>query len=292
MKAIDISTWQSNIDFKKVKAAGITAVIIRAGYGREAAQKDNEFENHYRGAKAVGLKIGAYWYSYAMSVTDAEKEAKACLACIKGKSFDLPIYYDMEEDEQNKLSKGTLTQMACSFCDTIIAGGYRAGVYSNPDGFLRQLDYDTIRARYSVWLAHWASRHTIACDIWQYSSEGRVAGVSGDVDMNLIEDPAVIGGGSAQPAAVDTSSDKAASASLTLSYLARSGYQDSGSQVKTLQRLLNALSCRGGDNKALTVDGVFGANTDHAVRTFQKKQSIAVDGIVGSDTWKRLLGAE
>lgn len=291
MKAIDVSTWQSDIDFEKVKRAGITAVIIRAGYGRASSQKDNRFEEHYRGAKAAGLKIGAYWYSYAMSVAQAEQEAQTCLCCIKGKSFDLPIYYDIEEESQDALSMDTLTKMACRFCDTIIAGGYRAGVYSNPDGFSRQLDYDTISSRYSVWLAHWASRHTIACDIWQYSSEGRVAGVSGDVDMNVIENPAVIGG-AAQPTPVATPADKKTTASIKLRYLARMGYENNAAQVKTAQRLMNALGLRGKDDRALTVDGIFGVNTDYAVRVFQKKQSIAVDGIVGTETWKRLLGAE
>lgn len=72
-------------------------MIIRAGYGRETYQKDSEFETHYRNAKAAGLKVGAYWYSYADGVSDAINEANACLACIKGKSFDYPIYYDLEE---------------------------------------------------------------------------------------------------------------------------------------------------------------------------------------------------
>ena len=97
---IDISTWQQNVDFNKVKAAGVTAVIIRGGFSET---KDNQFENHYRGARAAGLKIGAYWYSYAYSVSEAEKEAKACISVLSGKSFDLPVYYDMEESGQMAL---------------------------------------------------------------------------------------------------------------------------------------------------------------------------------------------
>lgn len=88
-KAIDVSYCQTNVDYDRVKNSGIDVVIIRAGYGRESYQKDSEFETHYRNAKAAGLKVGAYWYSYADSVSDAVNEANACLACIKGKALTI-----------------------------------------------------------------------------------------------------------------------------------------------------------------------------------------------------------
>ena len=96
-KVIDVSKHNGSIDFAAVKASGIYAVIIRAGYGREVSQKDPMFDTNYAAAKGVGLHIGAYWYSYADSVADAAKEANACLACIQGKQFDFPVYYDLEE---------------------------------------------------------------------------------------------------------------------------------------------------------------------------------------------------
>ena len=79
---VDVSEFQQNIDFNKMKNDGIKAVIIRAGYGREVSQKDSMFESHYKNAKSANLKIGVYWYSYADSVNDAEKEAKACLESV------------------------------------------------------------------------------------------------------------------------------------------------------------------------------------------------------------------
>ena len=188
---IDISTWQENVDFEKVKAAGISAVIIRGGF---AETRDNQFENHYRGAKAAGLHIGAYWYSYAYSAADAEREAQACIGVLRGKSFDLPVYYDMEEDGQMALGKPTMTAMACRFLDTVKAAGYRVGVYSSPSWFTSVLDYDALKAKYSIWLAHWASAHSRACDIWQYGY-GTVSGVSGDCDCNIIENWDVVDGG-------------------------------------------------------------------------------------------------
>ena len=139
---IDVSTWQRNIDWQRVKAAGIKAVIIRAGFG---VTKDNQFENHYAGARAAGLHLGAYWYSYAYDTDRAEREANACAAVLSGKSFDIPIYYDMEEDDQMPLGRATMTAIACRFLDTLQSKGYRVGMYSSPSWFTDFLDYDLLR---------------------------------------------------------------------------------------------------------------------------------------------------
>ena len=192
---IDISYAQgNNIDFNKVKRAGVTTVIIRIGYGREVSQKDSCFERNYEQAKSVGLKIGGYWYSYANSVSDAEKEARACLKCASSKNFDLPIYYDMEESSQAAShSATTLTNMAKAFCNAIKRGGYSAGVYSNLNWFMNHLHYSELRKLYSIWLAQWGSRRSYDCDIWQYSSAGKVDGISVDVDENVILNPSLPG---------------------------------------------------------------------------------------------------
>ena len=193
---IDVSCWQVDVDYNKVKASGIEAVIIRAGYGRETSQKDTQFETHYKNAKNAGLKIGAYWYSYADSVEDAKKEANACLACVKGKTFDMPIYFDMEDNSQVHLGKATLTQMAKVFCETIKAGGYRAGVYANLNWFNNYLDYSELRKLYSIWLAQYYTSNGKECDIWQNSSTGKISGVNGDCDTNIIFNDKVFGSNS------------------------------------------------------------------------------------------------
>ncbi|MCH5301122.1 MAG: glycoside hydrolase family 25 protein, partial [Ruminococcus sp.] len=193
VNCIDLSTFQINVDFNKVKADGVKAVIIRAGYGRETSQKDTEFETHYKNAKAAGLKVGVYWYSYADSVADAEKEAKACLACIKGKSFDMPIYYDLEDSSQTHLGKTTLTAIAKAFCEVIKAAGYKAGVYANLNWFNNYLYYAELKKLYSIWLAQYNATNQLECDIWQNSSTGNISGVSGNVDTNIIFNDDVIG---------------------------------------------------------------------------------------------------
>ncbi len=192
VNCIDVSAFQSNIDFNKVKKDGIKAVIIRAGYGREASQKDSEFETHYKNAKVAGLKIGAYWYSYADSVEDAEREAKACLECIKGKSFDMPVYYDLEDNSQTNMGKATLTAIAKKFCETIKSAGYRAGVYANLNWFNNYLDYSELKKLYSIWLAQYNVTNQLECDIWQNSSTGNISGVNGDVDTDIIFNENVI----------------------------------------------------------------------------------------------------
>ncbi|MBQ2825168.1 MAG: hypothetical protein IJF19_02735 [Clostridia bacterium] len=186
IKCIDVSEWQGNVDFSKVKKAGIDYVILRAGFGREATQIDSEFLENYKKAKAAGLKVGAYWYSYATDTADAVKEAKACLQVIKGKSFELPVFYDMEDSTQTSLGKATLTKMARAFLEEIKKAGFSAGIYANANWFSNYLDFDGLYKDYYVWLAQYNDVAEFKCDIWQYTSSGKVNGVSGNVDMNII----------------------------------------------------------------------------------------------------------
>ena len=183
---VDISEFQQGINFNKMKNDGIKAVVIRAGYGRESSQKDSMFESHYKNAKSENMMIGVYWYSYADSVGDAEKEAKACLECINNKSLDMPIYYDLEDNSQTKLGKAKLTEIAEHFCETIKKSNYRAGVYANLNWFNNYLDYDKLKKKYSIWLAQYNSVNELNCDIWQNSSTGRVSGYGGNIDTNII----------------------------------------------------------------------------------------------------------
>ena len=184
--AIDVSYCQTGVDYNKVKNSGIDAVIIRAGFGKESYQKDSEFETHYRNAKKAGLAVGVYWYSYAYSVAEAKQEAKVCLACIKDKTLELPVYYDLEESGQTRLGMSALTNIAIAFCEAIKSGGYRAGVYSNLNWLNNYIDYERLRNKYSIWLAQWSSSPSKSCDIWQNADNGRISGISGNVDTDVI----------------------------------------------------------------------------------------------------------
>lgn len=193
VKGIDVSSWQGNIDFKKVKASGVEFVIIRSGYGNLSSQKDNYFDRNYTNAKAAGLKIGTYWYSYASSTSDAVNEAKACLTVIKGKKFDLPVFFDLEESSQFSKGKSFCDSIIQAFCNEIKKNGYSAGLYCSTSP-LNSYVSASVASKYPLWVAQYNSTCTYKAakyQIWQYSDKGSVNGISGGVDMNYLYDTSI-----------------------------------------------------------------------------------------------------
>ena len=182
---IDISKWQPKVDFSQLKSSQVDFVIIRAGYGMFDNQKDPYFESHYNSAKAAGLHVGAYHYSYAKSTAEAAMEAEVFLKWIAGKSFDYPVYLDIEDSSQASLGKDLLTQIVLTFCSRVEEAGYFTGVYANTDWLKNRLHYDKIK-RFTIWKADYRNSpdQSIPCDIHQYTSSGKVNGISGKVDMN------------------------------------------------------------------------------------------------------------
>lgn len=194
-KGIDVSVWNGTIDFEKVKKSGIDFVIIRAGYGRIASQKDRLFEQHYAGAKAAGLQVGVYWYSYADSVAAAHQEAAACIACIKGKQFDFPIYFDIEEQSQFNRGMTFCSELVKAFCNDLEAAGYFAGFYTGRYAVMNYISKE-VAARYAAWIAEWGSKLNYSGQrgMWQYSATGRVNGINGNVDLDesYVDYPTII----------------------------------------------------------------------------------------------------
>ena len=186
MKGIDVSVHNGNIDWQKVKAGGIQFAILRAGYGRLASQKDERFEQNYTGAKAAGIPIGAYWYSYAMSEDEARLEADVFLSIIKGKQFEFPVYYDVEEKKQFALGKEKVSAIMRAFLERVEAAGYFVGLYGSASS-LTTHTADDIKSRYTIWLAHWVNQTSYggAYGIWQHSEKGRVNGINGNVDLDI-----------------------------------------------------------------------------------------------------------
>lgn len=180
---IDVSKHQGMIDWSKVKT---DFAILRAGFGRYESQKDTMFQRNYEGAKAAGIPVGAYWYSYATTVEEAREEARVCLQVLAGKQFEYPIYIDVEDALQRFVGKSKLTAICEEFCDTLEKAGYYAGVYASTSWFLNRLDHARLAGRFSIWLADYRAVYnkTLKRDMHQYTSNGHVEGISGRVDMN------------------------------------------------------------------------------------------------------------
>lgn len=186
-KGIDVCRYQGSIDFNKVKASGIDFVMLRCGtgYGKKAC-KDVKFETYYKQAKAAGLKVGTYFYSYATTENQARIEAGWVLDFIKGKTFEYPVVFDMEEPSQAKLGRTKISAIATAFCSTVEKAGYYVSIYSSKSWVESYYTADVLN-RYDIWLAQWAPSCTYVGDygIWQYTSTGAVPGIKGDVDRNI-----------------------------------------------------------------------------------------------------------
>lgn len=282
-KGIDVSYWNGNIDWTKVKAAGIQFAMLRGGYGTNG--KDSKFEQNYKGAKTVGVPMGVYHYSYAKTVEAAKQEAKFCLSYLKGKQFEYPIAFDIEDSSQRNLGKATITAITKAFCETVEKAGYYVAIYSNLDWLRNRLDLNILKS-YDIWLAQWASKPTYSGSfgMWQYADNGKLNGISGNVDMNisykdyatLIKAAGMNGYKKATKPTVQTTK-KAYSGKLpSIKNGMWLGVGDKGEQVKRLQSFLNWYS-----NYKLIVDGIFGAKTEAAVKAFQKAEGLTVDGQFG-----------
>ena len=182
-KGIDVSQWQGDINWGAVKA---DFAILRAGYGRVKSQIDTKFEQNYRNAKAVGMPLGAYWYSYAMSPDEAREEARVFLEIIKGKQFEYPVYFDVEENKTLALGRDRVSDIIIAFLEEMEKAGYFAGLYMSAS-HLTNLTTQYVKDRFAIWVAHYGvskTTYTGQYGMWQYSSTGRIDGINGNVDLN------------------------------------------------------------------------------------------------------------
>ena len=186
MIGIDVSYHNGKIDWKKVKEASVKFAILRIGYGMYQNQKDKRFEENYKGATSVGIPVGVYLYSYAKNEEEAKREANLCLTWLGNKDLKLPIYFDIEDSSQRGINKLVLNNMCKAFCNIIESRGYWAGIYSNKYWAENIISGNELGKRYTYWIAQYNSKCTYKGNyaIWQYSSDGKVNGISGRVDMN------------------------------------------------------------------------------------------------------------
>ena len=194
---IDVSKYQSGLDWDKIKKSGVSFVIIRIGYRGYGAEgklvKDPMFEEHFTNARNAGLKVGVYFFTQAMNEAEAQEEADGCNWALNGRMLDYPIFYDTEAStapggtgRADGLGVEDRTKCAIAFCERVKELGYKPGVYASTTWYRKRVDYNTLRSRYTIWNAHYGvSSSPIGCDLWQGTEKARINGYSGELDANI-----------------------------------------------------------------------------------------------------------
>lgn len=289
-KGIDVSVCQQNVDFNKVKAAGYSFVIIRIG--DKLNRLDTMFEKHYKAAKAAGLLVGAYWYAYAKTTTEAKLEATSTINALKGKQFEMPIFYDIERRAILDTGRTNVSNLATTFCNTLEEAKYYCGIYGGQELAQNYLT-ETVRTRYCFWYAQYLKkpRYTGPYGIWQFGVAGakpgnnptgvpNVPGVPGECDMDYcyVDYPTKIkekgmNGFTKTPTPEPVKTNPYPEPTTTV----KEG--DTGDSVKWLQWYLTEYGFF--DSK---IDGSFGNITLGGLLSYQFKNDLEVDGKCGPAT--------
>lgn len=190
IKGLDVSEFQGEVDWERVKAAGYKFAMLRAGYGYNTI--DKQFRRNASECNRIGLPVGVYWFCYAFSPEKAVQEADGCIDIISEYRLDYPVCYDIEQASADYIEKQGVSftpalakNVVKSFCDRIEAKGYYAMFYTNRN-FLDTYLGTELSKRYAYWYARYADRFDgTDCGIWQYTSTGSVPGITGNVDLDL-----------------------------------------------------------------------------------------------------------
>ncbi len=189
---IDVSKYNRDIDWEKVKASGIEYAIIRLGYRGSSTGslvEDPYYERNIKGAREAGLKTGVYFFTQALNETEAVEEASMVCALCPKEDLDLPVFLDVESagGRGDLVAKDQRTANIRAFVETLEGKGYSAGVYANKKWLTSYINADEI-SDFPIWLAQYkVERPTYEgkYDAWQYSSKGHVEGIEGYVDLDL-----------------------------------------------------------------------------------------------------------
>ena len=196
---IDVSFYNGSINWSAVKNAGIDFVIIRVGgrgWGTGLLYDDSCFYNYLRGAKAAGLQVGVYFYSTAVNRVEAVQEASLAIDRLGGVSIDFPVFIDSElsgeypDGRCDALSVAERVEVVQAFCETIRNSGYTPGVYSGEHFLFNNLNYSSV-SQYKIWMASYTEDNKLPStksryDIWQFTDRGKINGVNGYCDLNVI----------------------------------------------------------------------------------------------------------
>lgn len=190
---IDVSKWQGEIDWNKVRDAGVEYAIIRCGYRGSVTGslvEDPYFEQNIKGALAAGVKVGVYFFTQATNEVEAVEEASMVVSLIRDYDIAYPVFIDTEGAGGNGRADGldvdTRTLVCSAFCRTVENAGYEAGVYASRNWYNNRLDTAPLE-KYVIWLAEYRSAPIYQgyYQMWQYTSKGSISGISGNVDLNI-----------------------------------------------------------------------------------------------------------
>ncbi len=187
---IDVSHHNGTIDWEKVKSH-IDFAILKIGNIGDGNKflADNSFERNYKECTRLGIPVGIYVYSYTNEIENIDDCARATLKYLDGRKLQLPIYIDMEDKEIAPEGKTKLTNLVITFNTIIEHAGYWAGVYANRNWYDNYLNKETIKRKYTTWIATYTSgtdKYKGEYDIWQNSSDGKISGINGRVDTNYM----------------------------------------------------------------------------------------------------------
>ena len=194
---IDVSVWQGDFNFNQAVKEGVKFAILRGAYN---LSKDTKFEDNYKNAKAAGLDVGVYHYIMATTHAEAVQEAKFLLNnVLEGKKFELPVYFDIEDQVHKKLSKAQVSAITRAYLEYLESRGYWVGVYSNKSFIDTYLEED-IKKDYAMWVAQWNTELTYngQCGMWQFGGETnyirstKINGQTVDQNYMLVDYPFLI----------------------------------------------------------------------------------------------------
>ena len=198
-KGIDISVWQKGISFDALKGK-VDFIILRAGFTGTSdgvsKKKDSEFENFYKQAKERGIPVGAYWYSCANTKAKGISEANFMYEnCLKGKTFEYPIYIDVENNEYQRVGKDKVADAITGFLETLEEKGYYVGVYANLNYFNNYIQTSKL-SKYDKWVAYWGTDKPKfnygEYNMWQNSNSGYIGGYRLDTDVAYLDFPNIM----------------------------------------------------------------------------------------------------
>jgi GH25 family lysozyme M1 (1,4-beta-N-acetylmuramidase) len=303
---VDVSEWNQEIDWNAAKADGVEYAFIRCGLGKyylnysdpdkqadmqakweETQGEDKYFQINMENAINAGIKVGAYFYTYARNADEARDEALQCIGEIEKykDAFTFPLFLDVEEKYQEPI----LDEIISAFIEVIHYHGYNCGVYTSGtwySSYFRNIDCDYI------WIAYYGADDGVPhdkpdyCDIWQYSSIGTVDGIGEYcVDVDILyntEMKVFIDNPQPQPEPPKPTPLPDKKVKVQLDVLSR---VSTGGQVNTLKALLNQFGF--GDN--LPLDSDFDWDTEHAVNNYKEHYGLTVNGVVDEEMWNLIL---